>query len=42
MNLIKTNIDGLVLIKPTIFSDHRGYFIESYNQKNINKLLGNQ
>ena len=40
MNLIKTSIDGLVVLKPTIFKDHRGYFIESYNQKNINKLIG--
>ena len=41
MNLIKTNIDGLVLLKPTIFKDVRGYFIESFNQKKMNKLLGN-
>ena len=41
MNLIKTTIDDLVLLKSTIFKDHRGYFIESYNQKNINNLIGN-
>ena len=41
MNLIKKNIDGLILLKPTIFKDERGYFMESYNKKNINKLLGN-
>ena len=41
MNLIKTNIDGLILLKPTIFKDDRGYFMESYNKKNINRLLGN-
>ena len=41
MNLIKTKLDGLVVIKPTIFKDNRGYFMESYNQKNVNKLLGN-
>ena len=41
MNLIKTTLDGLVVLKPTIFKDNRGYFMESYNQKNINKLLGN-
>ena len=41
MNLIKTTIDDLVLLKPTIFKDHRGYFMESYHKKNINKLLGN-
>ena len=41
MNLIKTKLDGLVVIKPTVFKDKRGYFMESYNQKNLNKLLGN-
>ena len=41
MNLIKTTIDGLILLKPTVFEDERGYFMESYNHKNINKLLGN-
>ena len=41
MNLIKTKIDGLILLKPTIFNDDRGYFMESFDQKKINKLLGN-
>jgi len=41
MNLIKTTIDGLILLKPTVFKDERGYFMESYNLKNTNKLLGN-
>ena len=40
MNLKKTKIEGLVMLKPTILNDQRGYFMESYNQKNINKLLG--
>ena len=41
MNLIKTTLDGLVLFKSTIIKDNRGYFMESYHQKNINKLIGN-
>jgi dTDP-4-dehydrorhamnose 3,5-epimerase len=40
MNLIKTKLNGLVILKPIVFKDNRGYFMESYNQKNINKLLG--
>ncbi len=40
MNLVKTNIEGLVILNPIIFNDLRGSFIESYNKKNINKLLG--
>ena len=41
MNIRKTKLDGLIVLKPTVFKDSRGYFMESYNQKNINKLLGN-
>ena len=41
MNLVKTKLDGLIVLKPTVFKDNRGYFMESYNQNNINKLLGN-
>lgn len=41
MNLIKRTIDGLVLLKPTIFKDSRGFFMESYNHRKINKLLHN-
>ena len=41
MNLIKTKLDGLVILRPSIFKDHRGCFMETYNKKNINKLLGN-
>jgi len=41
MNLRKTKIEGLLILKPTILNDKRGYFIESYNQMTVNKLLGN-
>ena len=41
MNLIKTKLDGLVVLKPTVFNDNRGCFMESYNQNIINKLFGN-
>ena len=37
MNIIKTKIEGVYLIKPKIFKDERGYFFESFNQKEINK-----
>ena len=40
MNLIKTTIDDLVVLQPTIFKDHRGYFMESFHKKNINNLIG--
>lgn len=41
MNLIKTMIDGLVVLQPAIFKDHKGYFMESYHQKNVNEIFSN-
>lgn len=32
MNFIKTEIDGVFVIEPTVFEDSRGYFFESYNE----------
>jgi dTDP-4-dehydrorhamnose 3,5-epimerase len=31
MEVIKTKIEGLLIIKPKVFADSRGYFFESYN-----------
>lgn len=31
MEVIETKIKGLLIIKPKVFSDSRGYFFESYN-----------
>jgi dTDP-4-dehydrorhamnose 3,5-epimerase len=33
MNVIKTAIDGVVILEPRIFKDDRGYFFESFNQR---------
>lgn len=33
MKIIKTPIEGLVIIEPDVFRDERGYFFESYNYK---------
>lgn len=32
MEVIKTEIDGLLIIRPKVFGDARGYFFESYNK----------
>ena len=32
MKFIKTDIDGVFIIEPTVFEDDRGYFFESYNE----------
>ena len=36
MNVLTTNIDGLLVIKPTIYGDERGYFFESYREDFMN------
>jgi len=33
MEIVKTKIADLYIIKPTVFSDNRGYFFESYNKQ---------
>lgn len=32
-NFIKTEFEGLFVIEPTVYGDHRGYFMETHNQK---------
>lgn len=33
MEVLKTELDGLLIIKPKVFGDERGYFFESYNEE---------
>ena len=33
MKIIETTIPGLLIIEPLVFSDDRGYFLESYNSR---------
>jgi dTDP-4-dehydrorhamnose 3,5-epimerase len=35
MEIIKTHIEGILLVKPDVFADDRGYFFESFNNKNF-------
>jgi dTDP-4-dehydrorhamnose 3,5-epimerase len=35
MQPVKTKLDGVILIKPRLFSDDRGFFFESYNEKSL-------
>lgn len=37
MRIETTNLDGVLLIKPDIFEDHRGQFIELYNKTDFAK-----
>ena len=33
MKLIETGFEGLLVVEPKVFGDHRGYFFESYNER---------
>ena len=37
MNIIKTDIEGVVIIEPRIFTDARGYFFESFSERDFCK-----
>lgn len=39
MNVIKTAIEGVVIIEPRIFEDERGYFFESFSQKEFDEKV---
>lgn len=40
MTVHHTSLEGCLLIKPTIFKDSRGYFMESFNEKTFREVTG--
>ena len=32
INVIKTALDGVLIIEPAVHGDHRGYFMETYSR----------
>jgi len=40
MKFIKTEIEDVIIIEPTVYGDSRGYFFESFNQKEFEKHVG--
>ncbi len=39
MNIIKTDIPGVVILEPRIFKDSRGYFFESYSKREFDSQV---
>ena len=39
MNIINTEIEGLIIIEPRIFKDARGYFFESFSQREFEEKI---
>lgn len=40
MNVIKTDIEGPLIIEPRVFRDDRGYFFESWSQRDFDAAVG--
>lgn len=40
MNVIKTEIPDVLIFEPKVFSDERGFFFESFNQKIFEEAVG--
>ncbi|WP_221800672.1 dTDP-4-dehydrorhamnose 3,5-epimerase [Oceanobacter mangrovi] len=40
MNVIKTAIDGVVIIEPKVFGDERGFFLETFQADRYRELAG--
>ncbi|MBQ6612723.1 MAG: dTDP-4-dehydrorhamnose 3,5-epimerase [Alistipes sp.] len=38
MNIVKTDIEGVFIVEPQIFSDERGYFCETFNERRFLQL----
>ena len=39
MEIIRTNLDGVLIIKPRIFKDERGYFFESFSRREFDEKI---
>lgn len=39
MEVIQTDIEGVVILQPRIFGDERGYFFESFSQRDFEKQV---
>lgn len=40
MNVIKTSIDGVVIIEPKVFGDERGFFLETFQADRYRDMAG--
>ncbi|MYN42819.1 dTDP-4-dehydrorhamnose 3,5-epimerase [Duganella sp. FT109W] len=40
MNVIKTPLEGLLVLEPKVFGDDRGFFFESFNARRFGELTG--
>lgn len=38
MNILKTDIEDVIIIEPTVFGDYRGWFTETYSKEKFKEL----
>ncbi|MCO5247640.1 MAG: dTDP-4-dehydrorhamnose 3,5-epimerase [Chitinophagales bacterium] len=41
MKVVETEIEGVIILEPSVFEDVRGHFFESYNKRDFSKYLPN-
>ena len=39
MNVISTSLEGVVILEPRVFEDARGYFFESFSQREFDEKV---
>ncbi|MBO6012274.1 MAG: dTDP-4-dehydrorhamnose 3,5-epimerase family protein, partial [Bacteroidales bacterium] len=39
MNIIETSIPGVLILEPRVFADARGYFFESFSQREFDEKV---
>ena len=39
INIVRTSIDGVIIIEPKVFGDARGYFFESFSERDFNEAI---
>ena len=39
MNIVKTEIEGVLIIEPRLFRDSRGYFFESFSEREFEEKV---
>jgi dTDP-4-dehydrorhamnose 3,5-epimerase len=42
VNVVRTAIPDLVIVEPKVFGDERGFFFESFNKRELAKLIGRE
>jgi dTDP-4-dehydrorhamnose 3,5-epimerase len=40
MNVVRTAIEGVLILEPKVFGDPRGFFLESFNQEKFDQAVG--